>query len=129
MHRVDWRGICGVLALAAIVWLAASAPAPAATNYVECQHPVVTGVEVSHLRDVSASTACPVALALFRWENKDDHIRELYVCKGKSPGKPVLRRHSFEGWALSIARSGFFEMSRGRSSFAVSGTDFPVICD
>ena len=101
----------------------------ATTKYIECQHPVVTGVEVSHLRHVSTRTACPVALALFRWENKDDHIRKLYVCKGKPPGRPVLKTHSFEGWALSIAKSGFFEMSRGRGSFAVSGTDFPVICN
>ena len=89
----------------------------------------MTGVEVSHLRRVSARTACPVALALFRWENKDDHIRKLYVCKGKPPGKPVLKTHSFEGWALSISKSGLFEMSRNGGSFSVSGTDFPVICD
>lgn len=106
-----------------------TSPLASAARYTECQHPVTTGVEVSRLRDVSARTACPVARSLYRWENKDDHIRKLYVCAGKPPGKPVLKLHTFDGWALSIGKLGVFEMSRGRSSFAVSGTDFPVICD
>ena len=119
----------GALVLAALASLVASAPAPA-IRYHECQHPVTTGVEVSQLRHVSAATACPPALALYSWENKDDHTRQLYICAGRSPGKPVLKRHRFDGWALSLrGKFDIFTMSRGNSSFAVSGTDFPVICD
>jgi len=126
---VRFTGFIAALVTAAALSVDATVATGATTKYIQCQHPVVTGVVVSHLRDVSAKTACPVALALFRWENKDGHTRELYVCKGNSPGKPVLRLHRFHGWALGLSRSRLFEMSRGASSFAVSGTDFPVICD
>ena len=118
----------GALVVGALACLIASAPAPAA-QYHECQHPVTTGVEVFRLHHVSTATACPVALSLYSWENKDDHTRTLYVCAGRSPGKPVLKLHRFDGWALSLRGRGVFTMSRGSSSFAVSGTDFPVICD
>jgi hypothetical protein len=120
--------LLGALAAAAAVLLTVSTPAPAA-KYIECQHPVVTGVEISHLRRVSSATACPVALSLYRWENQDDHITKLYKCAGKPPGTPVLKLHTFDGWALSIAKSGYFEMSRGQSSFYVTGTDFPLACN
>jgi hypothetical protein len=120
--------LLGALATTAAVLLIASAPAPAA-KYIECQHPVVTGVEISHLRHVSSATACPVALSLYRWENKDNHMPKLYRCAGKPPGTAVLELHTFDGWALSIAKSGYFEMSRGQSSFYVSGTDFPLACN
>jgi len=120
--------LLGALAAAAVVLLTTSAPAPAA-KYIECQHPVVTGVEISHLRQVSSATACPVALALYRWENKDNDMPTLYRCAGKPPGTAVLKLHTFDRWALSIAKSGYFEMSRGKSSFYVSGTDFPLACD
>jgi hypothetical protein len=119
----------GALALATLTCLAASARA-LATRYHECQHPVTTGVEISHLRHVRTSIACPVALSLYSWENKDDHTRKLYICAGRSPGRPVLRMHRFDGWALSLTgKFDLFTMSRGASSFVVSGTDFPVICD
>ncbi|HEV3320741.1 MAG TPA: hypothetical protein VG147_00950 [Solirubrobacteraceae bacterium] len=124
------RSTCllGALAAAVGVSLTVSAPAPAA-KYIECQHPVGTGVEISHLRHVSSATACPVALSLYRWENKDDHMPKLYKCAGNPPGTPVLKLHTFDGWGLSIAKSGYFEMSRGQSSFYVTGTDFPLACN
>ncbi len=86
-------------------------------------------MEVSHLRHITSAAACPVALALYRWENTDEHGTKLYRCTGSPAFKPVLKLHSFEGWTLSIARSGYFEMSRGQRSFAVSGTDFPLACN
>ncbi|MGA2471045.1 MAG: hypothetical protein ABSG64_10180, partial [Solirubrobacteraceae bacterium] len=86
------------------------------------------GVEVSHLRHVSAATACPVALSLYSWENKEGNIPKLYKCTG-SPPMALLKLHKFDGWKLSIAQSGYFEMSRGQSSFYVSGTDFPLACN
>jgi hypothetical protein len=121
------RLLLGALAVAAACALPTSAPALAATKYVECQHPVTTGVEVSNLRHVSSATACPVALALYSWENKNTDIPKLYTCTSTPPGA-VLKRHSFDGWKLSI-KSGPFQMSRGNSSFDVSGTDFPIACN
>lgn len=123
--RIRLLGSLAALAAAAAVSLSASAPAGAAA-YTECQHPVGTGVEVSHLSHISSAASCPVALALYRWENSDNHGTELYRCAGF---KPVLKLHSFDGWTLSIARSGYFEMSRGHRSFAVGGTDFPLACN
>jgi hypothetical protein len=83
-------------------------------------------VEVYHLLHVTAATACPVALKLFAWENKSGNITKLYGCK--SLGHPFLRLREFDGWALSIVPAGDFEMARGRSSFYVTGTDFPLNC-
>ena len=105
-----------------------SGPA-AATRYIECQHPLVTGVEVSHLHDVGRATACPLALSLYRWENQDGHIRRLYTCTAGPASAPVLRLHSFHRWTLTLTRAGYFQMSRGRSSFYVTGTDFPLACN
>ncbi|MGA2469257.1 MAG: hypothetical protein ABSG64_01035 [Solirubrobacteraceae bacterium] len=116
-----------VVAAAAAASLSMSAPAQADTKYTECQHPVVTGVEVSNLRHVSTATACPVALSLYSWENKDANGTKLYKCTSSPPGV-VLKLHKFDGWKLSITKSGF-EMSRGQSSFYVSGTDFPIACN
>jgi len=124
------RRICllGALAAAGAVSLMEGAPASAAT-YVECQHPVVTGVEVSHLTHVSSATACSAALALYSWENTGNHGAKLYKCASNPLGRPVLKLHSFDGWTLSLVKSGYFQMSRGRSSFYVSGTDFPIACN
>jgi len=39
---------------------------------------------------------------------------------------PYLRLHHFHGWRLSLTPD--FVMSRGRASFDVEGTDFPINC-
>jgi len=118
------RGACAALAIVALA-LASLLPARAgAFASVECQHPVLTGVEVFKLHDISSRRACPVALALFRWENSDDHGSELYGCHGVA--HPFLRLRQFEGWHLSL--TPYFQMSRAGSSFAVEGTDFPLNC-
>jgi hypothetical protein len=113
--------------------LAAPVTASASKTY-ECQKPVMTGVEVSALHDISQSSACPPALALYAWENaKPAHATELYGCHRKAPdqaGYPYLKLHSFRGFKLSLVGKpyGTFTMSRGASSFHVGGTDFPLNC-
>jgi hypothetical protein len=71
---------------------------------------------------------------LYRWYNGNGgyNASDLYSCVGTQPhAYPVLKRHRFDGWALSSpgARNlENFEMSRGNSSFYVTGTDFPLNC-
>jgi hypothetical protein len=127
----------GRVALASAVLLLASLSASragAAAN-IECQHPAVTGVEVYRLHHITSRGACPVALALFRWETTGGHQRALYGCHGI--GHPYLRLHSFHGWHLALTRSLHrtlgdqfpdFVMSRHGAWFAVGGTDFPINC-
>ena len=117
-----------VAAIAVAVSVATSSPALAARS-TECQHPVLTGVEVSHLSHVSTATACHAALALHSWEIEGNHASMLYRCPANPAGRPVLKKHSFDGWALSITRAGAFQMAHGASSFYVSGTDFPIACN
>jgi hypothetical protein len=117
----------GVLAAAAGAGALATSPPASALKLTECQHPLVTGVEVYHLSHVGTATACRVALSLFRWEAKPGNIPKLYGCTSH-PGRPFLRLRRFEGWSLHIARPGDFVMSRGSSSFDVTGTDFPLNC-
>lgn len=116
----------GPLALAiAIVLLASLYPNHAnALTTIDCQHPVMTGVEIYKLHDVTPRRACPVALALFRWETTGNREPVLYGCHGI--GHPYLRLHSFHGWHLTLTPD--FVMSRHGASFAVSGTDFPINC-
>jgi hypothetical protein len=108
--------------------------ASSATKTYECQKPVMTGVEVSGLHNVSTKRACPVALALFAWENASEaHAEELYGCHRPKPeeaGYPYLKLRKFRGWKLSLVGKpyGIFTMSRGASSFHVGGTDFPLNC-
>jgi hypothetical protein len=119
-----------LLALAAPAVASASSGLPA--GWHECQHPVMTGVEVLSLKSVKASTACPVALALSKWEPKHDNADRLYGCHRKNPnaaGLPYLKLHAFDGWNLSLTgRYKAFTMSKGASSFEVTGTDFPLNC-
>jgi hypothetical protein len=93
-------------------------------RYTECQHPVRTGVEVYRLHRITSRRACPVALALFRWEAEDSHELRLYGCHGI--GHPYLKMHTFDRWHLKLAPD--FVMSRHGASFAVGGTDFPINC-
>jgi hypothetical protein len=130
-HRAR-SALAPALLCALAVALLAPAGASASSKVYECQKPVVTGVEVSGLRDVTPAVACPPALALFAWERSGAHIRALYGCrrpKPEAPGTPYLLMHSFHGWKLSLTgRYGIFTMSRGKRSFHVGGTDFPLNC-
>jgi len=122
-----------VLAATLCALLTPAAGASAEPKYHECQKPVVTGVEIWGLRNITPARACPPALALYSWENSNaKHARVLYGCRRPSPqagGRPYLRLHSFHGWKLSlVGREQEFTMSRQRSSFHVGGTDFPLDC-
>lgn len=113
--------------------LFAPSGALASQHFHECQKPVRTGVEVYKLHNISPATACPVALALFAWEaSSPARNRALYGCSRPKPeaaGYPYLRLHRFRGYRLSLTgKFRAFTMSRGRSSFQVSGTDFPLNC-
>jgi hypothetical protein len=113
--------------------LAFCGAAGAASRFHECQKPVRTGVEVYALHGVSSARACQLALALFAWENTDDHATALYGCHRPHPdaaGYPYLRMHRFHGWKLSLRGRpyGAFTMSGGARSFEVTGTDFPLNC-
>lgn len=114
------------IALASAVALLASLPGAraGAVKTVECQHPVMTGVEIFKLHNITSRSACPVALALFSWDDTHNHERALYGCH--RIGHPYLRLHSFHGWHLALTPD--FVMSRGGQSFAVGGTDFPINC-
>lgn len=125
------------IALAAmLVATVAASPAHGARTpkLYECQKPVRTGVEVYGLHNVSTAQACPVALALYSWENGSEaHAKALYGCRYPMPnsgGYPYLKLHHFHGWRLSLAGKpyGLFTMSRGNRSFHVGGTDFPLNC-
>jgi len=115
-----------VAATAAALWAGgAQAGSP---RLIECQRPMITGEEVYSLKNVSSKTACPVVISLGRWENIEGNIRKLYTCTGPHKFTPVLVLQTFDGWRMAITKAGF-RMSRGTSSFGVTGTDFPVICD
>lgn len=115
---VALAGLLGVVLL--LAWL----PNAGAATFVECQHPVMTGVEVYRLHDIKSRAACPVALKLFHWETAGNRESRLYGCHGI--GHPYLRLHAFRGWHLKLTPD--FVMSRNGASFAVGGTDFPINC-
>ncbi len=108
-----------------------SPPPVAATRSVwtiECQHPIVTGVEIYGLRHISIARACPVALAFFRWEIQGKHRLSLYRCHelGQRHPHPHLRMRDFRGWRLSLTPD--FVMSHHGASFAIAGNGFPIEC-
>jgi hypothetical protein len=121
-----------LVVLAGVLLWPPGAQASAKTH--ECQQPVRTGVEVYDLRGIAPARACPVALALFSWEtSRPAHQDSLYGCNRPTPdaaGYPYLKLHRFRGWHLSLFGKpyGEFVMSRGRASFRVIGTDFPLNC-
>jgi hypothetical protein len=97
----------------------------------QCQHPLTTGQEAFHLKNVSPGTACKAVRALARFIENGSRSGRLYRCVGLTmshPGRPVLKIHRLAGWNLRIAHQYQFEMFRGVSSFSVSGTDFPLNC-
>jgi hypothetical protein len=123
----------GALAVTVALVLFAPSGAIASPHFHECQKPVRTGVEIYKLRGISPATACPVALALFAWEaSSPARSRALYGCSRPKPeaaGYPYLRLHRFRGYRISLTgKFKEFTMSRGGSSFEVSGTDFPLNC-
>jgi hypothetical protein len=109
-------------------WSSPSAGGARSVWTIECQHPIVTGVEIYRLRHISISRACPVALGLFRWEIDGRHRLSLYRCHelGQLHPHPHLRLHTFRGWRLSLIPD--FVMARHGASFAVAGTGFPLNC-
>jgi hypothetical protein len=125
--RHDLRSIvvCCVLGVAIAVGTGSDAGFAAThvsvVRTVECQRPVQTGVEVSYLNGISSPAACKVALRLHRYA-VTGHV----VVNCTAANRPVLKLRSFEGYRLSLKHG--FSMSRGRASFAVSGTDFPAPC-
>jgi hypothetical protein len=129
--RARERTVACASALACLALL--SPVASALPKTFECQKPVRTGVEVWGLHGVSRARACPPALELYAWENaRPSHARALYGCRRPQPdeaGFPYLKLHEFRGWRLSLTgRYKEFTMSRGKSSFHVGGTDFPLNC-
>jgi hypothetical protein len=97
----------------------------------QCQHPLTTGQEAFRLRNVSPKTACRAVRALARFIANGSRSGRLYRCVGLTvnhPGRPVLKIHRLAGWNLRISHQYEFVMFRGRSSFSVVGTDFPLNC-
>lgn len=127
-HRRLLTGGAAAIALATAAVALPATGAQAFPKLTECQHPVSTGEEAYHLKNVTAKTACPVVLALGRFERKPANIRKLYECIGPGKHAPRLKLHSFDGWHIAILKAGDFQMSRGRASFDVGGTDFPINC-
>jgi hypothetical protein len=117
--------------LSAALW-AGAAQASGTVRFIECQHPLRTGEEVYDLVGITAKAACPVVIDLGHWEyapgHVTQHITELYRCGGAHKRFPALKLRAFEGWQLSLTKIGEFRMSRGASSFLVTGTDFPLNC-
>jgi len=121
--------------LAATLLLAVPMPAGALAqpHFHQCEHPVRTGVGVYDLHDITPRSACPPALALFAWESSSPaRAHALYGCirpKPEAAGRPFLRLHRFDGYALSLkGPDREFTMTKGRHSFRVGGTDFPLNC-
>jgi hypothetical protein len=73
--------------------------------------------------------ACKAVRQLARFVKGGE--RRLYRCVGLTaghPGRPALKIHRLAGWNLRVAHGYEFVMYRGRSSFLVTGTDFPLNC-
>ena len=120
----------GAICLLAAIWLGGPQNASALKTY-QCQHPLTTGQEAFHLKNVRPTTACKAVRTLARFIENGSRPGRLYRCVGLTmshPGRPVLKIHRLAGWNLRIAHQYEFVMFRGRSPFAVSGTDFPLNC-
>jgi hypothetical protein len=123
------RALLALAALAAALVIAA--PAAAMPKLHECQHPTVTGQEAYQLVDITPAKACVVVRKLAVFVDNGAKGYKLYRCAGRSsnnPGHPVLVISRFDGWSLHIESRDGLVMSLGKSSFAVTGTDFPLNC-
>jgi hypothetical protein len=136
IHAVSLKSAFAAAALAAIALLAllaiSSQPASAAKlKEYECQHPLVTGQLAINPKGISPKKACKVVRSLGKFLSTDQHIEELYECKGatpKMPGRPKLLMTEFEGWKLKLVNGYNFFMTKPGQSFRVAGQDFPVNC-
>lgn len=126
------RGLLAGAAIPALALaLAFTSPAAALPKLYECQHPTVTGQEAYHLVDITPTSACIVVRELATFVDNGAKGYKLYRCAGRSknnPGHPVLVIGHLDGWKLHIASRDGLVMSHGKSSFAVTGTDFPLNC-
>ena len=81
--------------------------------------------------NVSPATACVAVRELAAFVHNGSQGYKLYRCAGRTasnPGRPVLVISRLDGWAPHVAHRYGLVMSRGNSSFAVTGTDFPLNC-
>lgn len=135
-HPLSLKTALAAAALAGVALLGllalSGSPAHAAQlKEYECQHPLVTGQLAINPKGISPKKACKVVRALGRFLSTDEHIEELYECKGatpKRPGRPVLLMDEFEGWHLKLVNGYSFFMTKPGQSFRVAGQDFPVNC-
>ncbi|HEY1778474.1 MAG TPA: hypothetical protein VGG41_20120 [Solirubrobacteraceae bacterium] len=128
------RGLAGAAAACATAVALALALAPAASalpKLYECQHPTTTGQDAYHLVSITPARACVVVRKLAVFVDNGAKGYKLYRCAGRNatnPGHPVLVISRFDGWSLSVQSRDGLVMSRASSSFAVTGTDFPLNC-
>lgn len=118
------------VALLALLALSGSPAAAAKPKSYECQHPLITGQEAVNPKGISPKAACKVVRELGAFLSTNQHIEELYECKGatpKKPGRPVLLMTEFKGWKLKLNGYNFL-MTKPGQSFRVTGQDFPVNC-
>ncbi len=106
---------------------ACAGAAQASPAVTECQHPVTTGAEFFDSKHVSKATACRVVNALHKYETTNENP-PIYKCGGPPKYMITLLKTKFDGWTLKLNHTGF-QMSRGDSSFYVTGTDFPIACN
>jgi hypothetical protein len=115
-----------VAALAVTAVVAAGAGTAGGTAVGHICIPASGGPFVSKVTRISIHAACRVAEKLFTWT---EHGHRLVRCPPSGIGVGTLLVHKFDGYRLRI-RSGLLVMSRGPSSFRVSGySDAPVGCD
>lgn len=115
-------------ATACAVALACAGSAQASPTVTECQHPVTTGAEFFDAKHVSKATACRVVNALHKYVATSGNP-SIYKCAGPPTDTVTLLKTKFDGWTMKYDNHRGFQMSRGDSSFYVTGTDFPVPCN
>jgi hypothetical protein len=94
---------------------------PFAPGCVHCQpNNALPGIEVSNLHNITGHAACKTALSLLNWLRRHPTFLQ---CNGK--GK--LNNHTFNGWRLSISRTGFLVMTRRKAAFNQDGQDYPPL--